>query len=88
MVCLCCDYLDGCFAVVVMADAFAAPDLLGPADTLPPLLVVSSRCFAAVELLLLVDAWHPLVVFVVSVGGLGDVVFYVGSSMLGRLVGW
>ena len=29
---------------------------------------------------------HPLVVFVVSVGGLGDVL-HVGSSMLGRLVG-
>ena len=28
---------------------------------------------------------HPLVVFVVSVGGLGDVL-HVGSSMLGRLV--
>ena len=28
---------------------------------------------------------HPLVVFVVSVGGLGDVLL-VGSSMLGRLV--
>ena len=30
---------------------------------------------------------HPLVVAVVSVGGLGDVVLFVGSSMLGRLVG-
>ena len=29
---------------------------------------------------------HPLVVFVVSVSGLGDVVLYVGSSVLGRLV--
>jgi len=31
---------------------------------------------------------HLLVVFVVSVGSLGDVVLRVGSSMLGRLVGW
>ena len=30
---------------------------------------------------------HPLVVAVVSVGGLGDVVLFVGSSMLGCLVG-
>ena len=30
---------------------------------------------------------HPLVVFVVSVGALGDVVLHVGSSVLGRLVG-
>ena len=30
---------------------------------------------------------HPLVVAMVSVGGLGDVVLFVGSSMLGRLVG-
>ena len=30
---------------------------------------------------------HPLVVFVVSVGGLGDVVLYVGSSVLGCLDG-
>jgi hypothetical protein len=30
---------------------------------------------------------HPLVVFVVSVGALGDVVLNVGSSVLGRVVG-
>jgi len=30
---------------------------------------------------------HPLIVAVVSVGGLSDVVLFVGSSMLGRLVG-
>ena len=30
---------------------------------------------------------HPLVVFVVSVGALGDVVLHVGSSVLGRVVG-
>ena len=30
---------------------------------------------------------HPLVVFIVSVGGLGDVVLYVGSSVLGHLDG-
>ena len=36
------------------------------------------------ELLLLVDAWPPSMV---SVGGLGDVVLRVCSSVLGRLVG-
>ena len=55
---------------------FAAPNLLGLADASPPW-----SCFF----------WwilgHPLVVFIVSVGGLGDVVLYVGSSVLGHLDG-
>ena len=30
---------------------------------------------------------HPLVVFVVSVGGLGDIVLHIGSPVSGHLVG-
>ena len=91
MVYLCCDYLDGCFVVVVMADA------------LPPLICsvwrMLCRRVCAAYWSSLADAsppwssffwWilgHPLVVFIVSVGGLGDVVLYVGSSVLGHLDG-
>ena len=54
---------------------------------LPPLLVISGGCFAAVELLLLVDAWPPSSCFRGLSRRLGDVVLHVGSSVLGRLVG-
>ena len=39
------------------------------------------------ELLILVDAWPHHWLFSWSVGGLGDVVLHVGSSVLGCLAG-
>ena len=59
------------------------------ADALPLwlrcLLVVSGGCFAAVVLLLLVDAWPPSGCFVVSVSDLGDFVLCVGSPVFRSL---
>src|SRR6185312_16300174 len=74
---------------------------LGPADTLPPLLL-SGGCFAAVFALLIGRLWrmirHCGAIFSGgclathwlcswSVGGLGDVVLLVGSSVLVCFVG-
>ena len=90
MLCRRCD--GGCFAAHIS---------LGPADTLPPFLL-SGGCFAAVFALLIGRLWrlirhcgaayfggclatHWLCSW--SVGGLGDVVLLVGSSVLVCFVG-
>ena len=90
MLCRRCD--GGCFAAHIS---------LGPADILPPLLL-SGGCFAAVFALLIGRLWWMLRrcgaaysggclathwLFSLSVGGLGDVVLHVGSSVLGCLAG-
>jgi len=90
MLCRRCD--GGCFAALFS---------LGPADTLPPLLL-SGGCFAAVFALLFGRLWRMIRhcgaaysggclathwLFSWSVGGLGDVVLHVGSSVLGCLAG-
>lgn len=89
MLCRRCD--GGCFAALFS---------LGPADTLPPLLL-SGGCFAAVFALLFGRLWWmfrhcgaaysggclaTLWLCSWSVGGLGVVVLHVGSSVLG--VSW
>ena len=90
MLCRRCD--GGCFAAHIS---------LGPADILPPLLL-SGGCFAAVFALLIGRLWRMIRhcgaafsggclathwLFSLSVGGLGDVVLHVGSSVLGCLAG-
>ena len=101
LVCLRCGYLDGCFAVVMMADAL--PPLFRSARWILccPCYSYFGGCFAAVFALLIGRLWWMLRrygaaysggclathwLFSWSVGGLGDVV--VGSSVLGCLAGW